>query len=438
MRNPNPNVQLGSGYWQTDFLQKFRYRLPQNWELSANLQYSNSSAIPRYDQLSEGTIRIQNDRIVAQDLRFAQWDYGPQQRLFSSLQAEHKVKDNPLFDRLRMVAAYQDIHEIRITRRFGRSFRNKQKEQLDILTLNVDFTKNGQKGRRLVYGLELRQNWVQSQATSLNIESGERSDSGLGTRYPDGGSQTRSAAAYAQYRLPLSSKLQLIAGGRLNWSQVQARFLDTALYSLPFDAINVQANALTGSAGVIWDMAQAWKLHSSLSNAFRSPNVDDVGKIRAKGGTVTVPNAALQPEQSLNGELRLRYQQQKQLRIQLTEFYTYLFDAIVQAPFRLNGEDSLFYDGRYEQIVANVNTGRAQVWGLSSQLTWEPNAAWTFESTLFYQRGRDLSTASPLAHIPPLYGRSSLRYQHKAFRGRLAVLYNGAKPLSIQRVVLII
>lgn len=430
LRNADPLVQRGSAYRQLDILQKIRFRPHPRWELLLNAQYSNSSEVPRYDQLSEGSFDWSGAVPQANSLRFAQWSYGPQYRLFTAFEGVFRPKKQALFDRLRFIAAYQDIHESRITRRFGIPLHNTQLEELDVLTFNLDFSKRGRQGQQLVYGAELRQNWVQSTVQSLNIETRERSNNSLGTRYPDGGSQTRSAAAYLHYRQRLGKKWRLHSGARLNWNQLQAQFLDTALYSLPFQRLSLARLSLTGSAGLSWEYAPTWRLHALLSNAFRMPNVDDMGKIRARGGTVTVPNDDLLPEQALNGELRLSHQQAQRLRLEATAFYTYLFNALVQAPFQLNGEDSLFYDGRNEAIVANVNTGQAQVWGLSARLTWTFRPHWTVESLLAYQRGRDLSAATPLAHIPPLYGRSSLTYQKKRFQAQLLVLYNAAKPLS--------
>ena len=56
--NANPtlnqtfNLQKNTGYHQTDVLQKFYVPLSEKHELKLNIQYSKSSNIPRFDQIS--------------------------------------------------------------------------------------------------------------------------------------------------------------------------------------------------------------------------------------------------------------------------------------------------------------------------------------------------------------------------------------------------
>ena len=75
--NNNPNIQKNSSYKQRDFIQKFNFITGENSNLILNFQYSNSSNISRFDKLSE----ITSDG----NLKYAQWYYGPQKRLLSSI-----------------------------------------------------------------------------------------------------------------------------------------------------------------------------------------------------------------------------------------------------------------------------------------------------------------------------------------------------------------
>ena len=67
--NEDPNVQKTAGYNQLDLLQKFVVNLPNESQLLVNLQFSNSSNIPRFDKLNESRDGT---------LRFAEVVYGPQ------------------------------------------------------------------------------------------------------------------------------------------------------------------------------------------------------------------------------------------------------------------------------------------------------------------------------------------------------------------------
>ena len=51
--NPNPNIQKNTGYSQTDIMQKVILKLHPKWKLTGNIQYSNSSDVPRFDKLND-------------------------------------------------------------------------------------------------------------------------------------------------------------------------------------------------------------------------------------------------------------------------------------------------------------------------------------------------------------------------------------------------
>lgn len=66
--NSDYNKQVGSGYSQYDILQKFMFQQSEKAKHTINLQYSNSSDVPRYDRLTE---------VSGTNPRFSEWYYGP-------------------------------------------------------------------------------------------------------------------------------------------------------------------------------------------------------------------------------------------------------------------------------------------------------------------------------------------------------------------------
>ena len=94
--NDDPDLQLGTGYQQYDFTQKLVYEVNYKLNLMANFQYSTSSDVPRYDALTE-----LRDGLP----RYAEWNYGPQNRFLSTLQAKWK-SPNPLFDKVKVIVAF--------------------------------------------------------------------------------------------------------------------------------------------------------------------------------------------------------------------------------------------------------------------------------------------------------------------------------------------
>ncbi|MGB1032694.1 MAG: TonB-dependent receptor plug domain-containing protein, partial [Flavobacteriales bacterium] len=154
LENPDPEIQKGTAYSQIDFLQKFVYQPVDSLQLIANFQFSNSSNIPRFDNLNDyrnGT------------LRWAEWSYGPQKRVLTSLAIKHSEKTG-FYDEFNAVAAYQFIEESRYKRRLNSTTRNSQVEQVDVMSVNLDFLKKVRSQTRFNYGLEIVRNEVNSEA----------------------------------------------------------------------------------------------------------------------------------------------------------------------------------------------------------------------------------------------------------------------------------
>ena len=76
MANPDPDIQKNTGYSQYDFLQKLIFSPSNKFDIIANIQYSTSSDIDRYDKLNDYN---------GDNLKYAEYYYGPQNRLFTSL-----------------------------------------------------------------------------------------------------------------------------------------------------------------------------------------------------------------------------------------------------------------------------------------------------------------------------------------------------------------
>ena len=437
VQNENPLIQVGTAYSQLDLTQKILFQPRKDWRLLANIQYSNSTNVPRYDQLTQSTVTV-IDGNRTEDFRFSEWYYGPQKRFLSAITSEFTPTNNKAFDRLAVIAAYQHIEEDRISRRFGSVSRTNQEEAVHVASLNVDFAKNfnnktsiAHSKQRLLYGLEVNYNAVKSLAYLEGIETGEL-DFDAVTRYPDGGSQMTMAAAYTGFRQKFGEKYTLNTGLRYTFAALQSEYADTTKIQLPYTEISSDFGALTGSVSMIWKVNHNTYINAIASTAFRAPNVDDFGKIRAKGDFVIVPNPNLSSEYALNGELSVSRHfnfktQKQQSTVGLTGFYTYLFDAIVRDFTTLNGVDSLLHFGDYYTTQWNTNAGTAYIYGLSANVNLVFGQSWNLKSSLNYTKGWNTFDDAPLAHIPPLYGQTSLNYSRKRFKFRFLVRYNGWK-----------
>jgi hemoglobin/transferrin/lactoferrin receptor protein len=410
--NDSPLVQKNTGYNQLDLIQKILYTPSRYVDWILNLQYSTSSDIDRLDKLND---------YAGDNLKYASYYYGPQDRLLFSLKNVLK-KDNLIYTNMSTIFAFQHIEEDRHSRKFRNEELLTQKENVNVFSLNIDFLKIWGTSHKLNYGLEYNQNWVDSRAWYQNTLTGARQ--AAQTRYPEGGSQTISASAYTSYKWILGSALVINGGLRYNWSDLNSDFSNTLL---PYENISISNGALTGSLGLIYTPSRPWQIKTILSTGFRNPNVDDYGKIRAKDGLVTVPNHELSPEDSYNAEIGLSRIVEGYMKLELVAYYTRLKDAIVRTAYQLNGEDSLYYDGDPYRITSNYNAGQGHIYGATLGFTSNLNKNIILKGSLNYTRGYNLTDEVPLGHIPPLFGRTSLTYRKSRFFVDTYIVYHGWK-----------
>jgi len=410
--NPDPLIQLNTGYSQMDILQKIRYTPSQYVDWILNMQYSTSSDIDRLDKLNDYN---------GDQLKYAQYYYGPQNRFLVSLKNVLK-KDNPVFTNMTSLVAFQSIDEDRYSRKFRNEELLTQQEDVKVFSLNIDLLKIWGAKHKLHYGAEVNHNQVDSEAWYANVQTGDRQVAQ--TRYPEGGSQTWSASVYTSYKWIMHEKLLLNLGARYNYGALYSAFNNPML---PYEEISMNHGAISGSMGLVYSPSDRWRLNAILSSGFRNPNVDDYGKVRAKEDYVTVPNPDLSPEYTYNAEIGINRYIEDYIKIQLVGFYTYLDDAIVRTGIQLNGEDSLYYDGDQYRITANYNTGEAYIYGASMGITANLNKNISLAGTINYTKGYNLSDDVPLGHIPPLFGRTSLTYRTSRFFLDTYFVYQGWK-----------
>jgi len=418
IRKDNFNKQIGTGYKQTDILEKICYKASDNLLLTLNTQYSTSSDIPRYDKLND----YENDSLI-----YAEWNYGPQNRFLGSLSAKVK-SDSKWFSKSEILLHYQKIDEDRITRKFGNNIRTVREEDVNVYGINIDFIKENSKSQ-WYYGIEAIHNNVISSAFSENIVLLEKGDAA--TRYPDNGSTLTSTSAYITFKNNFTKKATYSLGARYSYSMLKASFTDTTFIKLPFSEINNNNGALTGSAGFVFHPSKKWNFQLALSTAYRNPNVDDIGKVFAKNDYVMVPNNQLKPEYSYNGEIGItKAFGNNDLVINVIGFYTILKDAIVRDFYSINDSDSLIYDGDLLRVQTNVNAAEAIVYGASFNLQAKLSKEFSIKSTFNYTIGENTTLSIPLAHIPPFYGRTDLIMNSDPLTFAVYAKYQGWKWIS--------
>lgn len=414
VKNPDPRIQRFSGYTQTNFLQKIRFKLNQHWDLQYSFTYAGTGNTPRYDRL----IQYRSGA-----LRFAEWQYGPMLWRMHNLQVMHSKKTR-MYNDARLTVAYQDYEESRIDRTRNSNTRNKQVEKVNAASINWDATKGIGKGQ-LFYGLEYVHNKVGSFGESTNIITNTVTP--YINRYPDG-STWKTMGAYGSYKINLHTKLTLGTGLRYSYNALDAKFVTTFI-NFPYDKAQLKDGALTGNAGLVFRPADGWQLNGNISTGYRMPNVDDIGKLfESAPGNITVPNPSLAPEYAWNFEVGLSKSIPYKFRIELNGFHTILNDAIVLRPATFNGKDSILFDAVLSRVQALQNAANATVWGFQASTEVFLTKNFSLISHANWITGKETDDVKneqvALRHAPPFYGSTLLRYRVKKLIVEASAVYN--------------
>ncbi len=428
--NPDPNLQKNVGYTQFDFLEKVVINFPKASQLLLNFQLSNSSNIPRFDKLNEYS---------GGSLRFAEWFYGPQKRVLFSPQLKLYPKKKFLYKGT-ITTAYQAIEESRIQRKFNSLTRESQKENVSVLSVNGDFELAKKEQSSIAYGFELVHNRIKStaQAKDLNLAGNLiRSFDNfrpIPTRYPSDGSHYNTAALYGNFRYDLSNKTTLAFGGRFTSSHLKANWKETELIDASLNLVDVKNNALTGSFSVSYRPKTDWRLNLLLSSGFRSPNVDDLGKIRENKGMLLVPNPDLRPEYVYNIDGGIAYlPMDKSLYFNLRFYHTSLQDYIGRMLYEVESDLTTLAPGTVEfsdDIVttqANTNIGNGRIYGASFEGGIKLGEVLDFSTNLTYTHAARNEMVGALPSILPFYGGAVLQYKKDAFNLNLNYSFNSRK-----------
>ncbi len=432
VQNSNPNKQVYTGYKQWNISNRTKYIANDHLSLSSNIQYSTSTDIPRYDFLSE----YKNDI-----LKYAEWNYGPQERLFISGTIDW-YKPTKFYNQVKTIISYQKIKEERIKRQYKKDERSHNIEDLGVYGITFDFIKDFRKKQKLTYGVDLQYNDLVSSAHNINIHDKNKITPIL-TRYPNGENAMVSTGVYFNYYLhDFFKHFDANIGLRYQYTNVKLGYKKNNIINWPahyYDGISTKNDALTGSVALKWNPSPIISVNWMSATAFRSPNIDDIAKIRVKRGEISMANLDLTPERSINHELSTTIKpiEKKDSYINVALYSTYMKDAIIRSGYELDGSNKFIRDNDTLDIVANVNAAKAVVYGISLQTKVDIidpislKIGYTKIIGSQYQNPTISSNDStPLSHIPPAYGKAGLIYHKNKLVAGIKYKYYGSKPVE--------
>jgi hemoglobin/transferrin/lactoferrin receptor protein len=243
----------------------------------------------------------------------------------------------------------------------------------------------------------------------------------------------------------------------LQATRLQSNVVDNSFFKLPDTAVIQNNIAVTGNVGLVFNANKNTTARFGLSSGFRAPNIDDLAKIfesSTASKQLVLPNANLKPEYTYNADFAIAQKIGKVVSIEFNGYYTLFRNAIIKAPFLLNGQDSILYNGVKSQVLASQNVNRANVFGFSFCADATLKNGFSIASTISFTKGYFLTDASkaskifekqaagnyalvsktvsrkPLDHIPPMIGKTSISYANKKLQTSLFFMYNGWKKLD--------
>jgi len=415
--NNDAQKQVSTGYDQVNLMQKITHKPNNNWNMDIGLFYTETSDYSRYDRL----IRPDRD---GTGLRSAEWYYGPQKWFMGNVQVNKKGKGK-FYDGLKITTAYQYFEESRNNRGYQDPILYSTKEMVNALSTNIDFENKKIGNLRLYYGTEYVYNFVNSDGSQKSIITNAKTDAA--SRYPDG-SSWQTVAGYLNGEYKAKPNFTLLSGMRYSHVWIDAEF-DNTFYPFPFDNANLSTGALTGSIGFSWFPRANLQFTFNGSTGFRSPNIDDVGKVfDSEPGSVVVPNPDLEPEYAYNVELGVQKNFKDKVVLKGATFYTYLVDALVRRDYLFNGQSQIEYNGELSNVQAMQNAAKAYVYGFEFGLEAFLSENLSLVSNLTLTEGieEDVDgTDTPARHVAPTFGDFHLIWKNQNLKADLFLNYNG-------------
>ena len=427
--NKDPNIQKNTNYNQLDVLQKFSFLIAPKKQLLLNFQFSKSSNIPRYDKLVEE----KNG-----NLKFAEWSYGPQQRLMIAPQFKF-FSEKKFLNKGSLIIAYQNIRESRIKRKFSSLDRQSQEEYLNLLSINGDFDFNI-KNHSFSYGFEGTYNDIYSIGYSQKLLLNQNKIIDLDirlpitSRYPSAGSSYKSIAAYINWIWDIEDNLTLSAGMRLTKTLLNAKWKEINNINSLLSNVNLNSIALTETLGLTYRPKKNIQWSFIISSGFRNPNIDDIGKVREQNGVLLVPNSFLKPEYAYNFETGFtKFLNNSKDYIALRGFTTLISRHIVRANYSIFSDTStkddstIIYNNEEVKTTANKNLGNRYIFGGSfdSYFTFSKNIF--FKNSITITEGNKNEKYGPLPSISPIFGLLSINYKDSFFKLSSIINFSGSK-----------
>jgi hemoglobin/transferrin/lactoferrin receptor protein len=372
-------VEEPSGYREYAGDGSAQLRIGSRSLLHVAYQHVRQEDVPRFDQVRQRG--------------YAVYSFDPQVRQLGYLRFETST-GSALLSLVKTCLSFQRSLEGRLKRREGSAIENRETDKIDVWGASIEAHSGQLLGWRMITGVDLYHDDVSSFRKDTDLAD----DVSVLKRglYPDGATML-SAALFGQ----------LLREWRLFSCRAGARLTGTRSHIMDatFGELGSRNQALVGMVDVHFNLSASHHLYASISQGFRSPNIDDASTLGAFDFGVEVPSPDLRPERSLTYEAGYKTRN-RLLAAALCGYQTRLSDFIERVPGEYEGS-ILFED---QKAYRRANVGRATIRGAEAQIAWRILPHLSFSSTLSWTIGEQDATDEPMRRIPPLHGSVGLRF----------------------------
>jgi outer membrane receptor protein involved in Fe transport len=344
-----------------------------------DLQYLEQPETPRVDELVAGFGQTEP---ASSEFLFA-----PNQRLFAHAQHQHLSASGIDW---KVDAAWQRIVDDRVTRDLNATERRYEDNRSDLYGVTINAAA-GEGPLTWIAGVDLYHDEVRSARFEQNIVDGVLNT--LAARFPDGSTITQ-AGVFGNLQWQIAARHTFNAG--LRYTDVQI--------DLP-DGTGISPGRFSGDLGWIFDISDALQLVANAGAGFRAPNIADLGTLGNRpGNRFNIPNANLNAEDVVHGDLGIRYRSSR-WQFELAMFALRYSDRIVSV-----STGDVTPTGR--DIVQSVNASASDIRGLEAGLNVDLTDRISISAVLNYARGEQTTggTDEPADRVSPLNGHILLRY----------------------------
>ncbi len=394
----------GTGYPEQDLDFRVDWAVTPDSTLTFATNYVNQDAISRWHRTLNNP-GWQHDGHIAASGKWTANDFDQERSLSFLRYAGESPDANVAIKRWNATISFQKAADSETQDRTPAE-NSLRASNIDLETIGLDLTLESEIGAgTLVYGADYYHDDVESSGYKMKSN---------GSSYQEvlpvaDDSQYDLFGVFAQYIFKPMDALEITAGTRYTYAEADlGRFYNLAGTALQ-PSQSQDWDSLVGSLRASYQLNSAWGIYGGISQAFRSPNLDDLtGNMTAKSGSNSLGSTEVNAEKFLTYEIGTRHTSQN-TTLGLAVFYTDVKDSITAVPILPRSKDTI-----------NTNSSDGYIYGVELEGAWRFHPEWTLSGFSAWQDGRTegpLYLGGPIVDKPmtrqlPLTGSVALRWTH--------------------------